>query len=97
MSTEEKKAVDLLARLVEDRPNTLAAVAEDCHGTYCVYYSRRGWAIREVHDLPRSRPDHRDDCPVEQGRRLLERIYGDGDREPGEATQIREIRVQFPG
>lgn len=90
MSTRERQAMDLLARLVEDRPNTLAAVAEDCHGTYCVYCGRRGYE-------PRPRPGHREDCPVEQGQRLLERIYGDRSEEPGEATQVREIRVRFPG
>ncbi len=97
--------MDLLARLAvherpEDRPNTLAAVAEDCHGTYCVYCGRRGWAIRETHELPKSRPDHREDCPVKQGQRLLERIYGDRGEEPEETTRVRkvqEIRVRFPG
>lgn len=70
MSSAENRAVDLLARLAEDRPNTLAGVAEDCHGTYCIYCGRRGWENR-------SRPDHPRDCPIQQGQKLLERIYGD--------------------
>lgn len=70
MGSSENRAVDLLARLVEDRPNTLAGVAEDCHGVFCIYCGRRGW-----HDRPR--PDHSLDCPVEQGQEMLERIYGD--------------------
>lgn len=63
-------AMDLLARLVEDRPNTLAGVADDKHGYFCIYCGRRGWQNRP-------RPDHRLDCPIEQGQKLLERIYGD--------------------
>jgi hypothetical protein len=85
--------MDLLARLVEDRPCTLAGIAEDCHGTYCVYCGARGYEDK-------LQPDHRKDCPVEQGQRLLERIYGDRDEEPEETTPVRnvqEIRVRFPG
>lgn len=70
MALHQQQAVDLLARLVEERPNTLAGIAEDCHGSYCIYCGRRGW---ENH----TRPDHSRDCPIEQGQKLLERIYGD--------------------
>lgn len=72
MSVNEDKAMDLLARLAEDRPNTLAGVTEDCHGTYCLYCGARGWENR-------LRPDHHRDCPIEQGQKLLQRIYGDED------------------
>lgn len=71
MGANENPAVDLLARLVEDRPNNkLAGVAEDRHGTFCIYCGARGWDNR-------LRPDHRRDRPIRQGQRLLERIYGE--------------------
>lgn len=70
MSIAEGRALDLLARLAEDRPNTLAGVAEDCHGTFCIYCGARG-------SENRPRPDHHRDCPIQQGQKLLERIYGD--------------------
>lgn len=102
MNTGERRAIDLLARLVEDRPNTLSGVAEDCHGTYCVYCGRRGYEVR-------LRPDHRDDCRLQKGQRFLQRIYGDRGAEPGEIAEVsdfpgvsdvpeaREIQVHFPG
>ena len=69
MGANENRAVDLLARLVEDRTNTLAGIAEDCHGTFCIYCGRRGWQNKP-------RPDHHLDCPIVQGQKLLTRIYG---------------------
>lgn len=107
MNTGERRAIDLLARLavhepLEDRPNTLAGVAEDCHGTYCVCCGRRAYKDRLW-------PDHRDDCPLEQGQRFPQRTYGDRGAEPGEIAEVsgfpgvsdvpeaREIQVHFPG
>lgn len=75
MSINEDRAVDLLARLAEDRPNTLAGVSYDEHGNFCLYCGVRGWNNRPRE--PALRPDHRPDCPIEQGQRLLSRIYGD--------------------
>lgn len=41
MSTIHNAALDILARLVEDRPNnTYAGVAEDEHGTFCVFHEK---------------------------------------------------------
>lgn len=68
-------AMDLLTRLAEDRPNTLAGVGEDCHGSFCIYCGARGWENRPRE--PALRPDHRRDCPIQQGQDLLERVYGD--------------------
>ncbi len=95
MTHTEAEAVDLLVRLVEDRDNTLAGVAEDCHGTICVYCGVRGYKDRP-------RPNHRRDCPVERGQDLLDRLYGDGEArgESGKThskVEIREIPVSFPG
>ena len=74
MSTIHNAALDILARLVEDRPNnTFAGVAEDEHGTFCVYCGSRGWPPG------RPRPDHCSDCPIREGQQLLRRIYGDGE------------------
>lgn len=70
MSANEYKALDLLARLAEDRPNTLAGVSYDEHGNFCIYCGARGWRNRP-------RPDHHLDCPIEQSQQLLGRIYGD--------------------
>lgn len=72
MGTIQNTALDLLARLVEDRPNTYAGVADDEHGNYCIYCGARSWPNRP-------RPDHHRDCPIEQGQKLLHRIYGEGD------------------
>lgn len=92
MSVNGRQAIDLLARLVEDRNNTLAGVADDCHGTYCVYCGARSYG-----DKPR--PDHHRHCPVEQGQRLLARIYGEPEEseEATRDTKVREIPVNFPG
>ena len=74
MSTIHNAVLDILAQLVEDRPEgTCAGVAEDQHGTFCIYCGRRGWPP------DRPRPDHRGDCPIPEGQQLLRRIYGDGD------------------
>lgn len=70
MSIVEIQAIDLLCRLVEDRNTTYAGVSEDRHGTFCIYRSARGWRDRPW-------PDHYRDCPVEQGQKLLARVYGD--------------------
>lgn len=82
MSIHQQRTLDLLGRLVEDRPNTLAGVGEDCHGAYCIYCGRRGWEnrAREPYAGYRAlRPDHRCDCPVQQGQELLRKVYGDAD------------------
>lgn len=90
MSAAEHRALDLLARLVEDRPNIYAGICEDCHGNFCLYCGARSGPNRP-------RPDHRWDCPIEQGQQLLARIYGDQDQEDQGHTQVREIPVEFPG
>lgn len=64
------QAIDLLGRLVEDRPNTYAGVIDDGHGNFCIYCGERGWSNRP-------RPDHRRDYPIEQGQYLMSRVYGD--------------------
>lgn len=74
MSAAEHRALDLLARLVEDRPNIHAGVADDEHGNFCIYCGARSWPNRP-------RPDHHRDCPIKQGQQLLGLIYGNQDRE----------------
>lgn len=93
MTHTETEAAGLLARLVEGRNNTVAGVAEDCHGTYCVYCGVRGYRDRP-------RPDHRRDCPIQRGQLLLGRIYGnheEKEEEDDRLAAIREIPVKFPG
>lgn len=75
MSLHNNHALDLLGRLVEDRPNTIAGVAEDCHGTFCIYCGRRGRKNRPRE--PTLRPDHHQDCPIHRGQQLLHNVYGD--------------------
>ncbi len=72
MSIVQAQALDLLARLTDDGPNTFAGVGEDCHGAYCVYCGARGWSA-----LPARGPDHRRDCPIARARQRPGRVQGD--------------------